>query len=90
MQPDVAALGKLDGVSEKIDQRLAYLPLVRLNIRHGFAIDKHFESQRFRLCPQAEHPAEIVQQPGEAECRWIELRAAGFDLGHVQNIVYEG
>ena len=60
-QLDLAALGKLDGVSEKVDQRLADLAFVRRNVRHGFPIDRHFESQGFGLGPQAEHRREIGQ-----------------------------
>lgn len=44
VQLDLSPFGKLDCVSDEVDQYLAYFYLVRQNIRHEIPVDQHFES----------------------------------------------
>ena len=89
-QADAAPLGELDGVAQHVDEHLTQLVDVGHDVSGDVADQLHEEGQLLPVRADAEHHLQVVEQAGQVERGGVQGRAAGLDLGHLQDVVDQG
>src|SRR2546426_489705 len=84
---DASALGgELDRVREQVDQHLLDLTFVADDLTHT-GIDSEIHAEAVARGALADERKGVLERERHAEVRQLEVHAAGFDLGQIEDVV---
>ena len=84
---DASALGReLDRVREQVDQHLLDLAFVADDLTHT-GIDSEIHAEAVARGALADEREGVLERERHAEVRQLEVHAAGFDLGQIEDVV---